>query len=61
MPGTLVAQLVEGPTLAQAMFSLVHEFEPHIGLAAVSLSAESQLWIFCSPLSAPPLLVLSQK
>ena len=49
--GRLVAQLVERPTLAQAM-SLVHEFEPHTALAAVSV--EPALDPLSPPLSAPP-------
>ena len=37
---------------------IVHEFEPHIGLSAVS--TEPALDPLSSPLSAPPLLVLSR-
>ena len=39
----------------------VREFEPRVGVAAVSLSVQSLLRILCSPLSVPPQLVLSQK
>ena len=39
----------------------VREFEPHIGLAALSLSAQSLLWILCLPLSAPPPPALSPR
>ena len=39
----------------------VHEFKPHIGLRAVSLSAQSPLWILCPPLSTPLSFALSQK
>ena len=38
---------------------MVHEFEPHIGLSAVSV--ESALDPLSPSLSAPPVLVLSQK
>ena len=59
--GTWVVQSVECPTSAQVRISWLVEFEPCIRLAAVSLSAQSPLRVLCPPLSAPPLLVLSQK
>ena len=39
----------------------VREFQPHIWLAAVSLSVQRLLRTLCPPLSDPPWLVLSQK
>ena len=40
---------------------MVHELEPHIRLAAVSVSVQSLLRILCPPLSAHPQFALSQK
>ena len=55
-----VAQSVEPPTWAQVTISrLVHEFEPHIRLSAVSV--EPALDPLSPCVSAPPLLALSQK
>ena len=40
---------------------MVREFEPHVGLFAVSLSVQSPLQVLCPPLSAPLLIAVSQK
>ena len=59
--GTRVAQSVERPTVAQVMTSRVREFEPRVGLPAVSLPAQSLHQILSLPLPASLPLALSRK
>ena len=55
--GARVAQLVKHPTSAQVTISGFLSSNP---VQSSLLSAQSLLWILCSPsLSAPPLLMIS--
>ena len=55
-----MTQSVEHLTSTEGMFT-VHEFEPYIRLAAISLPAQSLVQILCPPLSAPLSLALSHR